>query len=113
MADRTPSFETDPAIGPDDPQAEGHDVVGDEFIEPEREERREEAAETRRKRGLRKPLLLAAPIIVLIGALFFYLHGGRYESNDDAFVQSGLVSISPNVEGRVIALWKGGSSIGD
>jgi membrane fusion protein (multidrug efflux system) len=104
VADRTPSFETDPAIGPDDPQAEGHDLVGDEFIEPEREERREGAAETRRKRSLRKPLLLIAPIIVLIGALVFYLHGGRYESNDDAFVQSGLVSISPNVEGRVIAV---------
>jgi membrane fusion protein (multidrug efflux system) len=98
VADRTPSFETDPEIRPGDPQAEGHDVVGDEFIETGRDE----VPAERRKRSLRKPLLLAAPVIVLLGALFFYLHGGRYESNDDAFLQSGLVSVSPNVEGRVI-----------
>ena len=102
MADRTPSFETDPELHPGDPQAEGHDVVGDEFIEADRAERREEVQEQRRKRSLRKPLLLLAPVVVLIGALFFYLHGGRYEANDDAFLQSGLVSVSPNVEGRVI-----------
>lgn len=102
MADRTPSFETDPELKRGDPQAEGHDVVGDEFIEADREERAEEIQATRRKRSLRKPLLLLAPIVVIIGALFFYLHGGRYEANDDAFLQSGLVSVSPNVEGRVI-----------
>ena len=102
MADRTPSFETDPELRPGEPQAEGHDVVGDEFIEADREERREDVQTERRKRSLRKPLLLLAPIVVVIGALFFYLHGGRYEANDDAFLQSGLVSVSPNVEGRVI-----------
>lgn len=101
MADRTPSFETDPELGPDDPQAAGHDVIGDEFIEDRPAEPREEA---RTRRSLRTPLLLLAPIIVLLGALVFYLHGGRYESNDDAFLQSGLVSVSPNVEGRVIEI---------
>jgi hypothetical protein len=30
------------------------------------------------KRRLRLPLLLAAPILLAIGALAFYLHGGRY-----------------------------------
>lgn len=102
MADRTPSFETDPELRSGDPQAEGHDVVGDEFIEADREDRAEAIEATRRKRSLRKPLLLLAPIVVVIGAIFFYLHGGRYEANDDAFLQSGLVSVSPNVEGRVI-----------
>jgi membrane fusion protein (multidrug efflux system) len=102
VADRTPSFETDPELRTGDPQAEGHDVVGDEFIEADREERVEAIEATRRKRSLRKPLLLLAPIVVVIGAIFFYLHGGRYEANDDAFLQSGLVSVSPNVEGRVI-----------
>ncbi|WP_046347634.1 HlyD family secretion protein [Sphingomonas changbaiensis] len=57
-----------------------------------------------RLRRLRKPLLLLAPVIVILGALFFYLHGGRYESTDNAFLQSGLVSVSPNVAGRVIAV---------
>ena len=103
MADRSPSFETDQRLREGDPQIEGHDVVGDEFAE-EREERGEELRKERRKRSLRKPLLLAAPIIILFGALFFYLHGGRYEATDDAFLNSGLVSVSPNVAGRVIAV---------
>jgi hypothetical protein len=67
VADRTPSFEIDPELGPNDPQMEGHDVVGDEFIAEERQELKEE----RRKRSLRKPLLLLAPVVILIGALFF------------------------------------------
>ena len=52
----------------------------------------------------RRPLLLLAPLIVVGGALLFYLHGGRYESTDNAALQSALVSVSPNVEGRVIAV---------
>jgi membrane fusion protein (multidrug efflux system) len=54
------------------------------------------------KRRLRLPLLLAAPVLLAIGALAFYLHGGRYESTDNAYVQSGLVSITPSVSGHVI-----------
>ena len=65
-----------------------------------------EAAETReprsRKKRLRLPLLLAAPVVLVIGALAFYLHGGRYESTDNAYVQSGLVSITPSVSGHVV-----------
>ena len=57
-----------------------------------------------RMRRLRKPLLLIAPIILIVGALAFYLHGGRYETTDNAYLQSGLVSVSPNVAGRVIAI---------
>ena len=53
---------------------------------------------------LRTPLLLAAVIVALLAALFFYLHGGRYESTDNAYFQSGLVSISANVSGPVVAV---------
>lgn len=52
----------------------------------------------------RGPLLVFGPLILLAGALYFYLHGGRYEVTDDAALQSGLVSVSPNIEGRVIAV---------
>lgn len=55
-------------------------------------------------RRLRTPLLLAAPVVALIAALFFYLSGGRYEDTDNAYLQSGQVSVSPNVAGRVIAV---------
>lgn len=97
MADRSPSFETDQRLREGDPQMEGHDVVGDEFVD-----KREEQQQDRRKRRLRKPLLFAVPLLVLIGALAFYLHGGRYQSTDDAFLDAGMVSVSPNVAGRVI-----------
>ena len=57
-----------------------------------------------RLRRFRKLLLLLAPMIVVVGVLFFYLQGGRYESTDNAYFESGLVSVSPNVAGRVIAV---------
>jgi membrane fusion protein (multidrug efflux system) len=105
VADRSPSFETDQRLREGDPQMEGHDVVGDEFAEMREErveEQREAVEQTRRKRRWRKPLLFAAPLIIIVGAIFFYLHGGRYEATDDAFLNAGMVSVSPNVAGRVI-----------
>lgn len=105
MADRSPSFETDQRLREGDPQMEGHDVVGDEFVdkrEKHQNSNHEEQQQDRRKRRLRKPLLFAVPLLVLIGALAFYLHGGRYQSTDDAFLDAGMVSVSPNVAGRVI-----------
>src|SRR5689334_1331904 len=52
----------------------------------------------------RKPLLIAAPVVAVILLLFFYLTGGRYETTDDAYVQSTKVQVSSNVSGRVIAV---------
>jgi membrane fusion protein (multidrug efflux system) len=79
-------------------------VVGDEFVDKREDHQKSSHKEQqdRRKRRLRKPLLFAVPLLVLIGALAFYLHGGRYQSTDDAFLDAGMVSVSPNVAGRVI-----------
>lgn len=57
-----------------------------------------------RKRSLRKPLLIAAPVVAAILILFFYLTGGRYESTDNAYFQSGLAQVSANVSGPVVAI---------
>lgn len=57
------------------------------------------APKTRLQRW-RWPLMLLAPIAVLIGA-YFYFTSGRYESTDDAYTQAATVSISANVAGRV------------
>lgn len=57
-----------------------------------------------RRARYRKPLLIAAPVVALLAILFFYLHGGRYESTDDAYLQSTKVQVSANVSGRVIAV---------
>ena len=103
--------------------AQGHDLLGDEFsgedsvseataprAAPERtapDRTPNEAIvedQPSRMRRWRGPLLLLAPILVVAGALFFYLHGGRYEQTDNAYLQSGLVAVSPNIAGRVIAI---------
>lgn len=66
------------------------------------------AAETPPRRSLkarlRRPLLIAAPVVLAVGAIAFYLHGGRYEATDNAYVQSGLVGITPKVSGQVVAV---------
>ena len=56
------------------------------------------------RQRLRMPLMLLAPIVVVAGAGYFYLTGGRYESTDDAYVQAARVSVSSNVSGRVVEL---------
>jgi membrane fusion protein, multidrug efflux system len=57
------------------------------------------APKTRLQRW-RWPLILVAPIAVLVGA-YFYFTSGRYESTDDAYTQAATVSMSANVSGRV------------
>jgi membrane fusion protein (multidrug efflux system) len=51
---------------------------------------------------LRLPLLIAAPVLIVIAALYVYLTGGRYVSTDDAYVQSARGSVSANVSGQVV-----------
>ena len=65
---------------------------------------REDEPQPSLKRRLRGPLMIAAPIVVVLGALAFYLHGGRYEATDDAYVQAGMVDISSSVSGHVVAV---------
>ena len=50
---------------------------------------------------LRGPLLIAGPVVVAIGALVFYLGGGRFETTDNAELQTGLVGIAADVSGKV------------
>ncbi|HVI97857.1 MAG TPA: HlyD family secretion protein [Sphingomonas sp.] len=96
------SFDQPSHPGAGDPQIEGHDVVGDEFIVDEEDGAVPDSPSRRRR--LRTALLLLGPLVLLLGGLAFYLHGGRYETTDNAYLQSGQVSVSPNVAGRVIAV---------
>jgi membrane fusion protein (multidrug efflux system) len=58
----------------------------------------------RQRRGLRRFLMLAAPVIVIIGALYFYLTGGRFESTENASLQTGMVAVTASVSGKVVAV---------
>jgi len=53
------------------------------------------------RRRLRWPLLLLGPVVVGGIALWLYLTGGRFETTDDAYIQTARVAISANVAGRV------------
>ena len=52
-------------------------------------------------RGSRRALMILGPALVLAGALYLWLAGGRYESTDDAYVETARVAISANVSGSV------------
>ena len=56
------------------------------------------------RRNLRRTLFIIGPIVALLVALALYLHGGRYQSTDNAYVQSEKVGITANVSGNVIAV---------
>ena len=56
------------------------------------------------RQRLRLPLMLLGPIVVLLGAGYWFLTTGRYVSTDDAYVQAARVSISTDVAGRVVAM---------
>jgi membrane fusion protein, multidrug efflux system len=61
-------------------------------------------AERGRWQRLRLPLMILGPAIVAVVAAYLYLTGGRFESTDDAYVQTARVAISANVAGRVLEL---------
>lgn len=53
------------------------------------------------RKRLRKPLMLGGGLGIVVVAAYLYYTGGRYESTDDAYVQTATVAISADVAGRV------------
>jgi len=56
------------------------------------------------KSRLRPALFIAGPVLAIVIGLLLWLHGGRYETTDNAYVQSEKVGITANVSGNVIAV---------
>lgn len=63
-----------------------------------------DAEKWRKRRRIRGVLMLAAPVVVIIGVLWFYLTGGRYESTENAQLQTGMVAVSSSVPGKVTSV---------
>lgn len=61
----------------------------------------EPAAPEGKSGGLRRPLLLAGPIVALVLALLAYLTGGRYAETDDSYVKADIVNVANDVSGMV------------
>jgi membrane fusion protein (multidrug efflux system) len=60
------------------------------------------AAPPRRRRWLRPLLLLGVPVLIAAAGAWMYLTSGRYVSTDNAYVQQDVVSVSPDVSGRIV-----------
>jgi membrane fusion protein, multidrug efflux system len=58
----------------------------------------------RPRRLIRLLLLVVVPAIVGLLGLYWYAMTGRYVSTENAYVKADLVAISPDVDGRVIAV---------
>jgi membrane fusion protein, multidrug efflux system len=54
------------------------------------------------RQRLRLPLMLLGPLVVLIGAGWWYLTSGRFVSTDDAYVQAARTMITTDISGRVV-----------
>jgi len=58
--------------------------------------------EARRRSRLLRPLLMLGGIaVVAVGALYFWLHGGRYVSIDNAYVRADKLALSTDVSGII------------
>jgi membrane fusion protein (multidrug efflux system) len=55
------------------------------------------------RRGLRWALFLLLPIVLMVGA-YFYFEGGAYMSTDDAYIEADKVGLSTDVSGMVEAI---------
>jgi membrane fusion protein, multidrug efflux system len=56
------------------------------------------------RKTLRRTLFIIGPIAAILIALAIYLHGGRYQSTENSYVQSEKVGITANISGTVIAV---------
>ena len=53
-----------------------------------------DAVKWRKRRRIRGVLMLLAPLVVIVGSIWFYLTGGRYESTENAQLQTGMTTLT-------------------
>jgi membrane fusion protein (multidrug efflux system) len=53
-------------------------------------------------RSLRPLALIGVPLLVVAGALMFWLSGGRYATTENAFVKADIAQIASEVPGRIV-----------
>lgn len=59
------------------------------------------ASETPKKSRLRRPLMLAVPVALLLGGGYFWLSGGRFEETENANFHQARLLIASDLAGRV------------
>ncbi len=61
----------------------------------------EEKPTPKPRSNLRRLLLIGLPVLLLVGGGIFYLSGGRYAETENAYVQSSMILVSPEISGVV------------
>ncbi|MBG1231382.1 HlyD family secretion protein [Aestuariivirga litoralis] len=61
----------------------------------------EPVAKPKSRSGRRFLLLVVVPLLVIAGVGLWYLHGGRFAETENAYVQSSMTLVSPEVSGIV------------
>ncbi len=61
---------------------------------------------TRRARlqGLKWPLMIGVPVIVLAAGAYFYVTGQRYVGTDDAYIGAARTAVAASVPGRIVKI---------
>ncbi len=49
-------------------------------------------------------LMLSVPVLIALGGGYLWLTSGRYISTDNAYVRQDMISISPDVSGRIVSV---------
>jgi membrane fusion protein (multidrug efflux system) len=49
-------------------------------------------------------MLIGVPVLVIAGALIFWLQGGRFATTENAFVKADIAQIASEVPGRIVAV---------
>jgi membrane fusion protein, multidrug efflux system len=55
-----------------------------------------------RRKWLRYVLMISVPLLLVLGAGYWWVTSGRYAETDDAYVQADMVQVSADVAGRVV-----------
>ena len=80
-----------------------HQEVDDNTKAPDTGHGPAAATRTARER-LRRPLMLALPVVLALGGAIWFLAGARYVTTDDAFVRAARDSINARVSGQVVEI---------
>ena len=62
------------------------------------------ALRLRRHRLIRPLLLVMMPVLAGFVGLYWYAMSGRYVSTENAYIKADMVAISPDIDGRVVAV---------
>lgn len=86
-----------------DPFPVGTDQDGAERLRGLRAPLRAPVIEAKRSKW-RLPLMIGVPLLIVVGALWWWFADPDTVSTDNAYVQQDIVSVAPEVQGRIVAV---------